>query len=283
MGPLHQARVLRGSRTGEQLHQPSGWTAGPFSVAIREPLSATTQSICHAAEDSSKLSKLGNSQPPLRVPRSPRPQSPQVFLPVKLRRSGVPRLEPHPWWGRGSTSSPPPQERCHPAPAPQGHTQTRHPGVTAPKQGPSQMPIPGPRSPALGVLQRLCTLTVRGRPWVRATDRRSLKPVSLAAAAAQTGLTVARDTWFAEANRVRSLPAPPRPSRGASLWESGCHQLQGKGVGEGALLGNLPPPTWVCSDPRPDASRGKGTWQIRIRSQAKVLFWIRPTTILPLS
>lgn len=60
-----------------------------------------------------------------------------------------------------------------------------------------------------------------------------------------------------QSGSLAARPALSRPTPSASFLESGCHRLQGKGTGEGALRGILPPPTWVISDPSHDVtSRG---------------------------
>lgn len=60
-----------------------------------------------------------------------------------------------------------------------------------------------------------------------------------------------------QSDSLAARPALSSPTPSASFLEFGCHRLQGKGMGEGALGGNLPPLTWVVSDPSPDVtSRG---------------------------
>lgn len=101
------------------------------------------------------------------------------------------------------------------------------------------------------------------------TDRRSSKPVSLAAAAAQTGHTVAGDTWRAGANRVRLLPAPPRPAppRVLHFWSQGVTSCRGRAWGRALSPGTccLLPGAVKTPDLTPPERRGLGKSELEVK------------------
>lgn len=204
-----------------------------------------------------KVSRLGNSQPPARVPK----------FSHHFRQLGA-RVLDHTLGGAGGPPGPLPLGELSSAPAPgvpSRDTPSRDtPGWPHPRRYPARCssPVPSALDPVP------CSDSAHSPRWggLRSgrTDRRSSKPVSLAAAAAQPGRTVAGDTWRSGSNRARSLPAPPRPAppRMLLFWSLGVTGCRGRAWGRvPALRGNLLPPTWVGSDLSPDASRGKGTWQ----------------------
>lgn len=148
MWPLHPAKRLCGSPTGEQLRNVGQTirTLGMDSWSFlggHHGVSGTAR-----RRGFLKLSKLGNSQPSQRVPRSASP----VFPSFSTREIKTIR-RPQPWTtpsaGPGFHHLPSPAGALSPhaciSGSLQGHTQPRHSGVAVPQQGPSKQDA-GPRS-----------------------------------------------------------------------------------------------------------------------------------------
>lgn len=178
----------------------SGEHQGAFSPGPHHKPSGAWQTVQFL-----QLSKLGNSQPTARVPK---------FF-YYFRQLGAQVLN-HTLGRAGVRQLPSPSGRCHPAPAPRvpsRDTPSRDtPEVAAPRRDPARCSFPVP-----SVLDPVpCSDSAHSPRWggLRSgrTDRRSSKPVSLAVAAAQARRTVVGDTWRSGTNRVRSLPALPRPA-----------------------------------------------------------------------
>lgn len=179
-----------------------------------------------------KLSKLGNSQPSARVPKSSH----------HFRQLGA-RVLDHTLRGARGPPAPLPLRVLSSSAAPRApsrDTPSRDtPGWLHPSRDPARC-----SSRVSSALHSVpCSDSAHSPLWgglgSGRTDRRSSKPVSLAAAAAQAGLTVAGDTWRSGANRVRSLPAPPRPAppRVLHFWNLGVSGCKGRAWGRAPLRG----------------------------------------------
>lgn len=212
-----------------------------------------------------KLSKLGNSQPSARVPK----------FSHHFRQLGA-RVLDHTLRGAGGPPAPLPLRVLSSSAAPRAPSRDTPSRDTPGWPHPSKDPAWCSSRVSSALDSVPCSDSAHSPLWgglgSGQTDRRSSKPVSLAAAAAQAGLTVAGGhvALGGQSGSHAARPAPPRPTPSASFLESGCRPLQGKGMGEGTPRGggtcHLLPGSVLTPALTPPEGRGLGEGHAAIQN-----------------